>query len=118
MKTIIFSLLALVALGSCTEQEPQSVKEVQYTFNVTTTDNSKFQAVIAWSIDGVEYEDPMNAFLYASSFEISAGSVFVVNVGTDADNLKLTFYNSDSHVVKEVYIQPNTTYTFDHNLNY
>lgn len=118
MKAITFYLLALVALVSCDTQDPEPVKEVVYTFNVKATDNGKFQAVVTWEAEGMTYKDPVDAWGYGSSFEAAPGRVFVITVTSDVANLHLSFSNEQSQVVKELTIQPNTPYTFDHQLNY
>ena len=116
MKT--FYLLLLVGLVSCLSADPEPVKEVVYTFNVKATDNSKFKAFVTWRVDGgLTYQDPVDSWGYASSFETAPGRVFTITVKSDVANLRLVFSNDRSQVIKDIPIQPNTSYTFDHNLN-
>lgn len=98
----------LFVMGSCVEQYPfDQTQGERYSFSVDG--NGKFEAVVRWGIDGIEYNDRINANGYASGFELKENELFYIQVDTTYP-VKLTITLNKNNSKREMILNPGELY--------
>jgi len=98
-------------MASCVEHYPfDQTKGEAYSFYVDG--DGKFQAVIRWGVNGVEYNDRINANGYASGFELKDGDKFFIQVDT-VSPVKLVITLNKTNYKEEMMLIPGTLYEID-----
>lgn len=106
-------IILLLVMASCVEHYPfDQMQGERFSFSVDG--NGKFQAVIRWGIDGIQYNERINANGYASGFELKANEVFYIQVDSNSP-VEVTISKNNSKQTKT--LTSGTLYQIKHSVN-
>lgn len=106
-------IIILLVMASCVEHYPfDQTQGERFTFSVDG--NGKFEAVIRWGIDGIQYNDRINANGYASGFKLKPNEVFYIQVDSNLP-VEITVSKNNSKQVK--ILTAGTLYQINHSVN-
>lgn len=106
-------IIILLVMASCVEHYPFDQTQGER-FSFSVDGNGKFEAVIRWGIDGIQYNDRINANGYASGFDLKRNEVFYIQVDSNSP-VEITVSKNNSKQVK--ILTAGTLYQINHSVN-
>lgn len=108
-------IIMLLVMASCVEHYPFDQTEGER-FSFSVDGNGKFEAIIRWGIDGIQYNDKINANGYSSGFELKPNEIFYIQVDSNSPvEVEITVSKNNSKQVK--ILTAGTLYQINHSVN-
>ena len=112
MKTI-FALIIAMGFVACSSDEPVvNTERDSFSFSISAVDHGKFDAVIRWGVNGIDYNDPVSGHGYGSVFELRGDDEFHLQIDSNESSVELMITPNAGGAGQTIIVQPGKLFTW------